>query len=160
MGTWSYYPTKLATSPKDQVRLMIGDVVSSDQQMFDEEINYLITTRSNVWGAAAECCKVLAAKFSRSVDQAVGQAKVTFSQMSKAYIARATNFNMRAAAMGAGLPYAGGISVTDMLNQMSNTDRVDPQFQIGMTDDFLPVAPGGNESSIASADSTGDQTGG
>ena len=145
MGNWTYYPTKLATVPLYQVRAMIGDTVQTDQQLQDEEINFFLSLRASVWGAAAECCLALAAKFSRSVDQAVGTAKNAYSQMAKAYIARAAVFNARAAMGGSGLPYAGGISAADMLNALQNQDRVAPSFTIGFTDDWLPVAPAGNE---------------
>jgi hypothetical protein len=155
MGNWTYYPTKLATSPKDQVRLLIGDVVATDPQMQDEEIAFYLTQRPSIWGAAAECCLTLATKFARSVDQGVGTAKISFSQMAKGYIARAALFNARAAAMGAGVPYAGALSITDMLNQLNNPDRVEPQFTIGMQDDLLPVAPAGGESEVQSSASGG-----
>jgi len=155
MGNWTYYPTKLATSPKDAVRLLIGDTVSTDPQMQDEEINFYLTMRASIWGSAAECCMTLATKFSRSVDQAVGTSKISFSQMAKGYIARASMFNARAAAMGAGLPYAGGLSVTDMLNQLSNDDRVEPQFTIAMQDNLLPVPPAGGETEEQSSFSSG-----
>jgi hypothetical protein len=155
MGNWTYYPTKLATSPKDQVRLLIGDTVSTDPQMQDEEINFYLTQRASVWGAAAECCQTLAARFARSVDQAVGTAKIAFSQMAANYARRAAVFNARAASMGGGLPYAGGISAADMLNQLNNPDRVEPSFTVGMTDNLLPVAPAGNETEEQSSFSGG-----
>lgn len=145
MGNWTYYPTKLATSPKDQVRLLIGDTVSTDPQMQDEEINFYLTQRSSVWGAAAECCMTLATKFARSVDQAVGTAKISFSQMAQAYVRRAALFNAKAAMMGTGLPYAGGLSATDMMNALANDDRVAPNFTVGAFDNFLPVGPIGVE---------------
>ena len=151
MGNWTYYPTQLATSQKDQVRALIGDTVQSDPQLQDEEINFFLSMRATVWGAAAECCLALASKFSRSVDQAVGTAKASYSQMEKAYIGKAALFNCRAASMGSAVPYAGGVSVTDMLNQLSNEDRVAPNFTVGLTDDTLPVAPVGNESEVESS---------
>lgn len=148
--TWSYNIENLATAPKDQVRLLIGDTLTTDQQLQDEEINYLLTTRGSLYGTAAECCRSLQAKFSRSVDQAAGASKTMYSQLAKAYGVKAAEFESKAAMSGAGLPYSGGISVTDKLAQERNTDRVSPQFQVGMDDnEFLPVGPAGNESSIA-----------
>jgi hypothetical protein len=146
MGNWNYHATKLATSTLDQVRLLIGDVVATDPQMQDEEIAFFLTQRSSVWGAAAECCMTLATKFGRSVDQAVGTAKISYSQMSTAYTQKAILFNARAAAMGSGMPYAGALSIADMVNQLANDDRVAPQFTIGITDDVVPIAPAGGES--------------
>jgi len=147
--TWSYTPATLATVVKDQVRFLIGDTLSTDQQVQDEEIVFAISQRSSIWGAAAECCRALAAKFARSVDMSAGSSKSSFSQMAKAYTGKALDFEAKAAMGGAGMPYAGGISVADKLQQEMDSDRVNPQFQIGMDDDFLPVAPAGNESSSA-----------
>jgi hypothetical protein len=152
MGNFTYYPTQLATNKTSQVRLLIGDVVATDPQMQDEEIAFYLTQRSSVWGAAAECCLTLATKFGRSVDQAVGTAKITFSQMAKAYAGKAAVFNARAAAMGSGLPYAGGLSIADMLNQTKNDDRPGPQFALGMTDNLLPVPPAGGETLAQSSE--------
>lgn len=145
--TWSYDVDDLETSPKDQVRFLIGDMFTGDQQLQDEEINFAISLRASVWGAAAECCRALAAKFARSVDSAAGDTRTWLSQMAKGYSAKAGEFEAKAAMNGASAPYAGGISVADKIRQEADRDRVAPQFQIGMTDDFLPVAPAGNETS-------------
>jgi hypothetical protein len=146
--TWTYNPATLATVPKDQVRLLIGDTLSTDQQLQDEEILYLLTQRASVYGTAAECCRSLQAKFSRSVDQQSGTNKNSYSQMAKAYGVKAVEFEAKAAATGAGMPYAGGISIADKLTQQLDPDRVPPQFQIGMDENLIAPAAGdtGNES--------------
>lgn len=149
---WSYDATTLATTPKDQVRLLIGDTVSTDQQMQDEEITFLLSRRSSIYGAAAECCRSLQAKFSRSVDQSAGDTRAMYSQMAKAYAVKVREFESKAAAGGSGLPYAGGISESDKGGREDDDDRVSPQFQLGMMDNFLPVAPSGNESSTPDGD--------
>ena len=44
------------------------------------------------------------------------------------------------------MPYVGGVSVTDKAAQVTDPDRVTPQFNIGMQDNLLPVGVGsGNE---------------
>ncbi|WP_407146251.1 hypothetical protein [Bradyrhizobium sp. ORS 86] len=139
--TWTYDVTALATSAKDNVRLLIGDTDETDPQLQDEEIAYFLSGRPNPYGAAAECCRALAAKYARLVSQSAGDTKFVFSDMSKAYERRASDFEGQAANSGAGLPYAGGISNTDKLNQESDSDRVQPQFTLGIDDNFLPVAP-------------------
>lgn len=146
--TWSYTISDLATSTKDQIRLMIGDILSTEPQLQDEEINFFIGRRTSMYGAAAECCRSLQARFSRSVDQANGTYKTMYSQMAKAYGVKANEFEALAAAAGSGLPYAGGISVADKLEQQADPDRVQPQFQIGMEDNLLPVPAAGNLSSV------------
>jgi hypothetical protein len=143
--TWSYNPSLLSSNTKDAVRLLIGDVVSCDQQMQDEEIAYLVTSRGTLYGAAAECCRSLAAKFSRTVDQQAGTSKIMYSQMAKAYTVKAIEFENKSALFGAAMPYAGGISLNDKQMQDMNTDRVLPVFTKGMDDNSLPEPAGANE---------------
>ena len=137
--TWTYGLSDLATSPKDQVRLTIGDTVSTDPQLQDEEIGFFVTLRSSIDGAAAECCRTLATQYSRSADTAGGDQKVSYSQLAKAYALRALQFDAQAAMAGAGLPYAGGISVTDKQLNENDPDRVSPEFSRGMFDSNLPL---------------------
>lgn len=132
--TWSYNPSLLASNAKDAVRLLIGDVVTCDQQLQDEEINYFILARGTLYGAAAECCRALAAKFSRSVDQKTGTSQLLYSQMAKAYTAKATEFEFKSAITGGAIPYAGGISISDKLLNDMDEDRVLPTFTKGMHD--------------------------
>lgn len=147
--TWTYTVTDLATSAKDQVRRMIGDVISSDQQIADEEILFAISQRSSVYGAAADCCRYIAAQFSRKADLvtqgAGGSLKTNYSQQARAYAAMAATFEGKSAMFGGALPYAGGISAADKNNNENDTDRVAPQFNIGMDDNHLPVDSVGNE---------------
>lgn len=137
--TWSYFTSQLDKRPLDTLRLMIGDTLSSDPQLQDEEINYLISTRSNLHGAAAECCRAIAAKFSRSVDQGSGANKVWFSQMAKAYNLKVIDFEQKATQSGAALPFAGGVSQDYKNSQAEDADRVEPAFRRGMFDNEIPV---------------------
>jgi hypothetical protein len=152
--SWTYNAQLLATWPTYQVRRLIGDVVSTDQQLQDEEIAFALTQRSTVYGAAAECARNLAAQYGRQVDVvtsgAGGMLKTNYSSKARIYAAMALEYEGKSAMTGAGLPYAGGISVTDKQNQLANTDRVSPQFNIGMEDNTLPVGSVGNEAGLGS----------
>lgn len=141
--SWTYSPG--AATSLNQVRLLIGDTLSSDQQLQDDEINALIGGRSSLLGAAADCCRSLAAKYSRSVTQKSVAQSLNLSDLAKQYNAMALQFEAQAAKFGSGMPYAGGISATDKLLQEQNSDRVSPQFTLGMDDDLLPVPPVGTE---------------
>ena len=157
--TWSYSPADLATSPKDQVRRLVGDIVTSDPQIADEEILFALTQRASIYGAAAECCRFLAGQFARRVDVVSqtpggGALKTNYSAQSHQYAAMAATFEGRAAMSGGGLPYAGGISVSDKQATESNSDRVAPQFNIGMQDNYLPIGPVGNETSADTPSAT------
>lgn len=137
--TWSYVAGYVAKSPMMQVRLIIGDTVCEAPQLQDEEINLYLSLRSSIWGAAAECCRTLSSQYSRSADLRAGDSERKFSQMATAYALRAQQFDAKAAASGAGLPYCGGISQPDKETQQQDPDRVNPQFALGMFDSNLPV---------------------
>lgn len=143
--TWSYDVADLATSKKDQVRILIGDTNVKDPQLQDEEINLFISFRSSVYGAAAMGCLAIAAMYSRQVDTVQGELRTLYSTRARAYTLKAQNYETESTKRGGALPYAGGISVQDKQRQETNTDRVKPQYNIGMEDNFLPVGPVGNE---------------
>jgi hypothetical protein len=134
---------------------LIRDTTQCNPLMEDEEINFFLTLRSSIYGAAAECCFALATQWAQSVDQGAGTTKSSYSQAAKAYKAMGATFNARAAQMGSGLPYAGGTSIADMINQLSNEDRPAPSFTRGMQDDWIPVPPAGGESDLQSSSSGG-----
>jgi len=142
--TWTY--NTALTAAKDIVRRMIGDVLTGDQQLQDEEITYALTQYSNNYLAAAECCRWISAQFSRKVDTVTAEMRTTYSAQAKAYIQRAFELQALGMSRGAGsMPYVGGISVTDKANQLADTDRVTPQFNVGMNENEL-LGPGpGNE---------------
>lgn len=144
--SWSYSVSSLATSKKDQVRLVLGDTGapnpitgSTDQLMQDEEINFYLTIRSSIFGAAAECCRGLAAQFAvlGTGSYQAGDTKIAYGAISQAFATRAMQFDLRSAMTCS--PYIGGISVVDKENNIENPDLVVPQFSIGMFDSNLPL---------------------
>lgn len=148
--TWTYSVSDILTSGKDQVRRLIGDVIATDQQIADEEIAFSLTQRSSIYGAAADACRYIAAQYSRKADVVVqspggGALKTNYSQQSKSYLAMAAQFENASIGRGGALPYAGGISVTDKQNAEADTDRVAPQYNIGLDDNWLPEGIVGNE---------------
>lgn len=160
--TWTYDPTQLGTStttgnPLMQVRRLIGDTKFNDQQQWDEEINFALCQRGYVpgtpssgviYGAAADCCRNLAAELSRQVDIVQGELKTNYSNRAKAYLAMASRYDAKASArspsLGGGV-YVGGISIADKVAQQENADRVRPSFGIGMTDNLRLAGPIGPE---------------
>jgi hypothetical protein len=70
---WSYSITNLADSPKDQVRLRIGDTVQTDQSVLDEEIDYFLSLhQNNVPATCVDCIDVIINKFSTLPDFTLG----------------------------------------------------------------------------------------
>lgn len=147
---WTYDPTTLSDSNVYQVRRLIGDVIPDDQQLDDNEIALAITLwPGNIWMQASECCRWIAAQYSRKVDSTAPGALTThFSSQASAYSRRADEYERKGMlrSPGAAQIYAGGISVSDKQTQELDTDRVSPQFNIGMSDNLLiPTGPVGNE---------------
>ena len=152
--TWNYNVTELAATPLFQARFLIGDTLSNDQQLQDEEINFSLTVRGSIWGAAAMGCASIASQLSRKADTVTGELHTLYSAQSKAYYARSQMYEGMAAARGGSLPILGGISVTEKINQELNPDRVWPNFNIGMQDNLnYPLPPAGNETPTAPANS-------
>jgi hypothetical protein len=149
MAVWTYDTTQLigvsATNKLMQVRTLIADTNNKDQLLWDEQIAFAIAQVGNIYKAAADCCRQIAAKYSRDVDITEGLLHKTYSARQKAFAARAAELDQRAKLTGAGVPYAGGISQTDKQLVSQDSDRVVPQFMIGLTDSWLPVGPVDNQ---------------
>jgi hypothetical protein len=159
--TWTYSLSSLATSKKDQVRLVIGDTDRPNpitgitaQLMQDEEINFYLTIRNSIFGAAAECCRTLAAQFALlgSGSYQAGDTKIAYGAIAQAFAARAIQFDLKSALTC--VPYVGGIIISDKENNEDNQDLVVPQCAIGMFDSNLPL---GQLSVEAPEDTTGGE---
>jgi hypothetical protein len=116
------------SSPKDLVRFLIGDTDKEEPLLHDAEINSLLKSyNGSTFMTAIRCCETLAAKFSRRVDESVGQVKMTFSQAAKSYRDMAIDLRRRMAIETVS-PTAGGISRLGKIQQDLNPDRVRPDF--------------------------------
>lgn len=144
---WTYDPTQLDTNTTYQVRDLIGDVKPGDPQLYDGEINRAIALWSNsIYLAAAECCRKISTRYAREVNITQGQLTTAYGQKAAAYAKLAVDLTTVGYSRGGGVGgYAGGISIEDKRAVEADTDRVQPQFVIGMEDNYLPVSPVGNE---------------
>jgi len=125
--SWSYTgdPT---SSAKDETRFLIGDTDSTDQLLQDGEIAYLLAKYNNApLSAAIRACETIMAKFARMADETVGRVRIAFNQKYKAYAEMKTELRARIAIEGT-IPYAGGISRTDVETVEKDEDRVKPEF--------------------------------
>jgi hypothetical protein len=143
--SWTYDFTQIEASKMMQVRYLVGDTIASDQQVQDEEIMFALTQRPSIWGAASIICQSLASRMSRQADVVDKDLRTAMSARAKAYAARAVEYDAKAKIRGGGLPYAGGLSIADKITREQNLDRVQPQFNISMDDNYLPVPPVPNE---------------
>lgn len=74
--TWSYggNPT---SSKKDEVRYLVGDTTTTDQQLSDEEISYhLLQNSNNALEAAIDAADALMAKYAREVTRESGDLRI------------------------------------------------------------------------------------
>lgn len=126
--TWTYDGNPAAV-PRDAVRFLCGDTDTTDQLVTDEEIAWLLTENPNVYSAAAEACRAIAAKFSRYADKTVGEISESWSQKSEAYDARADDLDAKAAVLAR--PSFGGLSISEKESLDQDTDAVQPSFRIG-----------------------------
>lgn len=116
------------TNKKDEVRFLIGDTDVQEPLLQDGEIQYLLSKyNQNAMSAAIQACETIAAKFSRLMDEQVGQVKITYSQRAEQYTKMRDELRTRLSLDGVS-PYSGGISKTDKQVQEQNTDRVKPDF--------------------------------
>lgn len=70
---WSYDATTLDTSKRNQVRFKLGDTVSTDALLQDEEIDYLLSQNNDVvLTAAIEGCLAIITALSGAVDFSIG----------------------------------------------------------------------------------------
>lgn len=144
--TWSYSLAGLSTgSQKDIIRFMVGDTISTDPQLQDEEIQFCYSFRLSTYGGAAQACEAIASQFSRKADTVTGEFRTMYSAQARAYARRAIDYENYASVTAGPLVYAGGISVIDKMIENADPDRVTPQFNLGMMDNFIPVAQVGNE---------------
>jgi len=106
---WTYSGNP-KSSPKDEVRFLIGDTDDSEPLLQDEEIKYILTvtpsagTSSYNYGAAAVAAKSIAAKFARERDKTVGSLSLRKAQRYDQYLALANDL----------LDMAGGAAVVGL----------------------------------------------
>lgn len=131
--TATYVPAQLATNTTYQVRFNLGDTDVTVPQLQDEEIDWAYSLRGNTWGATAMCALALSAKYARltsisadGVSQGLNQKTAQFKAIYDEYTRKETLYRA--------MPTVGGVSIADMLLQLSNTDRVPDIFRLGISD--------------------------
>ncbi len=129
---WTYSGDP-ADSDRDALRFCIGDTDTGDQQMNDAELDFLLTQKGSVAGAAVEAVRKLIAKYSRQVNKSVGDLRLSLSDRVKSY--KMLLRELQAALnLKTGGPIAGGISLARKDTVKENTDRVVPDFERGKFD--------------------------
>ncbi len=136
--SWSYDPT--IPTDKDAVRLNIGDTDINDQLLQDEEIEHYLDEAASVLGASILCAEAIAGKFARGFNQRVGDLSADLSKRADAYWKLAEKYRKQLAIVS-GAPLVPALSKSQKQSYREDTDRVQPNFAIGMNDDDSEVDP-------------------
>lgn len=136
--TWSYSGDP-GSSNLDHVRFLLGDTNSSDPQLSNEEINFLLSENSdNVYAAATMGARALVSKFSRMVDKEIGDLKYKYSDLVKHYISLIDQWKRKAALSNITIT-AGGVFKSTGEADRSNSAILQPDF---VSDQFDNPAAG------------------
>lgn len=128
--TWSYSGDP-SSSDMDNVRFLIGDTITADQLLQNEEILSVLAGQPNPILAAAIAARAIAAKFSRLTNVRVGKTQIWANEKAEAYLALAKKLEDEdaKAAKFRTIPYAGGISISDKQIDEDDPDREIPFFE-------------------------------
>lgn len=79
------YTNSPGTDEVDRARLILGDTLSTDPLLTDEEIQFFIDESDNFYYAMYMAALSISSKFSRLVDKTIGETSIKYSQRSKQY---------------------------------------------------------------------------
>ncbi|MEN6621476.1 MAG: hypothetical protein ABFD50_08015 [Smithella sp.] len=119
----------------DQVRLLIGDTDSSDQQITDETISWLLSIRNNdTYAVAIQLSRNLMAKYARMVDSSIESVRESASQLMDHYKVLASQLVIMQAEQYAYNAYGDavvtGIDIDAMNAADADTNRVGSTFSM------------------------------
>lgn len=127
------YTANPATSATDRVRLHVGDINDDIELLSDAEYQYYLTKyNGSERRAALDAARAILFKITRYSRQRTGDIEVYGAEWFKNYrdalMMMLTNPELTIAIP---VPYAGGISTSDMQSNADNSDNVAPQMYIG-----------------------------
>lgn len=134
---WTYSNSELNTTTEtgrlNTVRLLIGDIISTDPLLQDEEITFALEQAGqSVYGAASWACRVIAAGFARLVDtQLDGALESKYSDRIKHYTLMSQQLmDLGKSVGGKGMGvFGGGISNIAIRTAEADVDRPSPAFK-------------------------------
>lgn len=134
------YTGNPSTDTSDQVRLLLGDVSTSSPIFADDEIDFFVSAKANVYFAAAAAVSSLigtsrAKTMAGVVSKAVGDLKLSYGDnTSVTETLQGKIRQLRLEGSRSAKPYAGGISEADKDAAYTDTDWAQPSFQRGLYD--------------------------
>ena len=126
------------------MRFEVGDTVELYPFLQDEEIDSLLTSEGDVLSASIVAAERIAALMARGFNQKVGDLSGDLSKQADAYWKLAKMLRQRLA-IKSGAPLAPALSIAAKQSYTEDTDRVQPNFTVGMNDDDSSTDPGVNE---------------
>lgn len=126
-GTWTYSGD--LTDPSQEVRFLIQDTDGDHPQFTDTEVAYALGASGGASRKAASALvERLLARYAAMADTTELDLSVRASQIYDHYAALLLTLNNPFSGQSSVMPYAGGISESDILANRQNTDRVRSTF--------------------------------
>jgi hypothetical protein len=133
--TWSYDPA--LTSDADKVRFLIGDTDTTNQLVSDEAVATMLSLYTDTFPAAAALCDGLATKFARLPTITISGITIRGTERAEQYRITALSLRQQSAqgeAGALGVPFVGGVSISDVQSNQQDTDRMPNKFGVGNMD--------------------------
>lgn len=125
--TWTYSGDP-SDSPKDAIRFIVQDTDENNQLVQDEEINFLLDRNGqDIDLTATRIATTIARGFAQNADFVTPDLEVRYREQAKLYSDLADQLKEETSITNA-VPYAGGISVSDIEAREADTDRKTPLF--------------------------------
>lgn len=124
---WTYSENP-ASTPKDAVRFLVGDTISTDPLASDEELVWALSLNSNIYAAASIIADSIATKF------ATMKVSVRIGPISEEYGNRATFYANRAKELKNKASDNSTLNIDSCLPVNVDGSEKEPSFSIGMTD--------------------------
>lgn len=130
----SYDPN--LTTPKDEIRFLIGDTGEQAWQLQDPEIDAMLRLNNNsVYPAAIAACRSLVSKYTRlSGNASVGPFSVDYASMASGYRDLIEELNAARMAVSPPAPYASGYKIAAKQAQEDDMSIQPPHVQVGIMD--------------------------
>jgi hypothetical protein len=143
--TATYDVTQVATSPLFEVRLILGDNITSgttdavlNAKVQDEEIAYFLNNEANVYLAAAASAETISARYASLVRKTVGPLTVDYAAQAQNYASLAARLRERGQTKGGtGAPVFGGISYNAKEHANDNPDFAGTAIRVGIMDGYI-----------------------
>lgn len=126
--SWTYDVTQLQTEPKYQVRMLVRDTDTNRQLVQDEEIDYILSSNTNIYLASAIIAEMIAKQYALQPDTKTDIFSESYNNVATVYTKLAESLRKDAVRYTSSTFYAGGISLSDKEVRESNTDRTPPYF--------------------------------